>query len=53
MHGTRRAVYAGEKIRGGREVYSQGPEALSDEEGRGTVGGSDDTVKAKPKARIC
>jgi len=37
MHGARRSVYAGEKVRGCREVRSQGPEALSDEEGRGYV----------------
>lgn len=37
MHGARGAVYAGEKIRGGREVRTQGPEALSDEKGRGYV----------------
>jgi len=37
MHGARESVYAGEKVRGRREVRSQGPEALSDEEGRGYV----------------
>jgi len=37
MQGARGSVYAGEKVRGCREVCSQSPEALSDEEGRGYV----------------
>lgn len=37
MHGARGALHAGAEVRGGREVRPQGPEALSDEEGRGYV----------------